>query len=70
MEIKDLVLLIAMPILLISIIYYTDKPLITGAATAVKEESILGFYSVIPSFKAKIGYNIEEEYKKVKSDVK
>ena len=71
MEIKDFVLLVAIPILLIGIVYYADKSnFITGAAAAAKvEDNILGFYSVMPSFKAKIGYNIEEEYKKVKSDV-
>ena len=72
MEIKDLILLIAIPILLVSIIYSIDKTnLITGAATAAKDENeIIGTYSILPSFNAKIGYNIKEEYGKVKAGVK
>ncbi len=64
MEAKDLVLLMLIPILLVSLVIYTDKnPQITGAATAQQEESsIIGTYSVTPSFKAKIDYNLKENY--------
>ena len=66
MQTKDLILLITIPILLVSIIYYVDKSnLATGAATlatAAKDENeIIGSYSVLPSFKTNIGYNIKDE---------
>ena len=55
------------PTLLVSIIVYTDKaPSVIGAVTANQEESnILGTYFIMPSFKAKISYNLEDEYKKI-----
>lgn len=63
MEIKDFVLLMMMPLILISLVFYVVKsPAITGAAVSEqKEESnILGTYSIMPSFKAKIDYNLKE----------
>lgn len=71
METKDLVLLMLIPIILVSIVVYTDKsPSITGAVTAKQEESnILGTYSIMPSFRAKIDYNIKEEYENIKNQL-
>ena len=68
METKDLVLLMLIPIILVSLVVYTDKnPVITGAVTAKQEESnIIGTYSIMPSFKAKIEYNLKEEYAIIK----
>lgn len=67
METKDLILLMLIPILLISLVVFTDKsPFITGAVTAQQEKSnIRGTYSISPSFKAKIDYDLDE-YKKIK----
>ncbi|MBI2656399.1 hypothetical protein HYX03_01515 [Candidatus Woesearchaeota archaeon] len=67
METKDLVLLMLIPIILVSLIVYTDEnPVITGAATSKQEESnIIGAYSIMPSFKAKINYNVEDEYQEI-----
>ncbi len=55
------------PIILVSLIVYTDKsPVITGAVTAQQEESnILGTYSINPSFKTKIDYDLND-YNKIK----
>ena len=74
METKDLVLLMMIPLILVSIIVYTGKsPSITGAQTAqitqAADNNILGTYSIMPSFKAKIDYNLEEEYKKIKEEL-
>ena len=62
MEAKDLVLLLMIPLLAISLIGYTDKsPVIIGAVTTEQEQSIIfGTYSINPSFKAKIDYNLNE----------
>lgn len=71
MEAKDFVLLMMIPLILISIVVYTDKnPVITGAVTSQlpqEENNIVGTYSIMPSFKAKINYNLEEEYSIIKS---
>ena len=72
METKDLVLLMLMPIILISIVFYIVKsPTITGAVTqGQKEESNkIGTYSIMPSFKANINYNLQDDYKKVKKQL-
>ncbi len=72
METKDLVLLMLIPIILVSLIVYTDKnPVITGAVTAQqqgKEEqsNVIGTYSIMPSFKAKIDYDLND-YNKIKN---
>ncbi len=68
METKDFVLLMLIPVMLISLVVYTDKsPLITGAVTAQEEKSnLIGNYSIMPSFKARIDYDLSSEYKKVK----
>lgn len=73
MEIKDLFLLMLIPILLVSIIVYTDKsPAIIGAVTSQQtqqeESNIIGTYSIMPSFKAKIDYNLEE-YKNIDKEL-
>lgn len=70
METKDLILLMLIPIMLISLIVYTDKnPTITGAVTAKPEESnIIGTYSVMPSFKAKINYDLKD-YDEIKDSL-
>ena len=70
METKDLVLLMLIPIILMSIVVYTDKnPVITGAVTAKQEESnVIGTYSIMPSFKAKIDYDLNN-YNKIKESL-
>ena len=71
METKDLVLLISIPVLLIGILLSIGKiPSITGAATAEGTNPKLGEYLIMPSFKAKIDYNMEEEYGKLKIRLK
>ena len=70
METKDLILLMMVPIILVGLVVYTDKnPTITGAQTAqitqAADSNILGTYSIMPSFKAKIDYNLEEEYQNI-----
>ena len=67
METKDLVLLMLIPIMLVSLIIYTDKnPTITGAVTTEqKENNIIGTYSINPSFKAKTEYDLDD-YSKIK----
>ena len=66
MESKDLVLLMLIPVILISLIVYTDTTQITGAVTQEqkKESNILGTYSIMPSFKAKIDYDLND-YNKI-----
>src|SRR3989338_9416151 len=70
MESKDLVLLMLIPIMLIGLVVYTDKsPSITGAQTAEIpkwQSNILGTYSIMPSFRAKIDYDMGNEYKTLK----
>ena len=70
MEAKDFVLLMLIPIILISIVVYTDKnAVITGAVTSQdKQSNILGTYSVMPSFKAKYGYELND-YNKIKESL-
>ena len=71
MEIKDLILLLAIPVLLIGILLSLGKiPSITGAAIAEEANQKLGEYLIMPSFKAKIDYNMEEEYSKLKMTLK
>lgn len=71
MEIKNLVLLMLIPIMLIGLVVYTDEnPTITGAQTAQiqqkVQDNILGTYSIMPSFRAKVDYNLQDEYKAIK----
>ena len=71
MEIKDLVLLMLIPLILISLVFYIDKnPIIIGAVTQEqKEESnIIGTYSIMPSFKAKIDYRLDD-YTKIEESL-
>lgn len=62
METKDLVLLMLIPILLVSLVVYTDRnPTITAAVTAQQEQSnVMGTYSIAPSFKAKVDYDLND----------
>src|SRR3989344_5393886 len=64
MEPKDFVLLMMMPLILIGIVVYTDlKPDITGLVVSNNPQSnVLGTYSIMPSFRVKTDYNIEQEY--------
>lgn len=74
METKDLVLLMLIPIILISLVIYTNSPAITGAilyqpglkTTEQEESNIIGTYSIMPSFKAKINYDLQNEYGQIK----
>ena len=70
METKDLVLLLLMPIILISILVYTDKsPVITGLVTAEKKESnIIGSYYINPSFRVKVDYDLKD-YENIKKEL-
>src|SRR3989338_2572870 len=67
METKDLILLMMIPLILISLVFYVDKnSTITGAATAKQEEnSMIGAYSVNPSFRAAIDYDLKD-YENIK----
>lgn len=67
METKDLALLMMIPLILVSLVVYTGKsPSITGAQTAqitqAADNNVLGTYSIMPSFRANIEYNLKEEY--------
>ncbi len=70
MEIKDLVLLMLMPIMMVSLIAYVDtNPVATGAATREQNDrNIIGTYSIMPSFKAKIDYDLGD-YTKIKESL-
>ncbi len=73
METKDLVLLMLMPILLVGIIAYTNNfASITAFATASssqEESNLIGTYSILPSFRAKIDYDMQAEYKSIKDNL-
>ncbi|MEK6984464.1 MAG: hypothetical protein AABX33_07865 [Nanoarchaeota archaeon] len=62
METKDLFLLMLIPIILISIVVYTDKNMIaTGAVVAQNyNNNMLGTYSISPSFKINVDYDFLE----------
>jgi hypothetical protein len=68
MKPKDFALLMIMPLILIGIVIYTDlKPDITGFVTHDSQQSnILGTYSIMPSFRVKTDYNVNEEYRNLK----
>ena len=68
METKYLIVLLIIPTLVVSLIFYIDKnPVATGAViTQQVENNVIGSYSIMPSFKAKVEYNLEEEYKNIK----
>lgn len=71
MEAKDLILLMLIPIILVSLVFYVDKsPSIIGAVTQEpkQESNILGTYSVNPSFKTKIEYSLDD-YNKIKESL-
>ena len=68
METKDLVLLMLIPIMLVSIVFYANSPGITGAAAAKQEDgNILGTYSIMPSFRAKFDYDLQNNYTNIKN---
>ena len=62
METKDLILLMMIPAMLAGIIFYTEKGTsIAGYATAQQEQNnIIGAYSIMPSFRAKIDYDLND----------
>ncbi len=70
METKDFVLLMMIPLILVSLVVYTDKNVtITGFATAnQKDNEIIGTYSIMPSFRAKVNYDLED-YGKIKKQL-
>lgn len=71
METKDLILLIIMPIIFIGIVFYTSNyATITGAVTSKEAQSnVIGTYSIMPSFRAKIDYSLDD-YKNLKVKLK
>ena len=61
METKDLVLLLMIPVLLIGIITFVNHNSITGNVVAEQiDNEKLGTYSVMPSFRAKIDYSLQD----------
>lgn len=69
MEAKDFVLLMSMPILLIGLVTYTNNSITGLAVNEQKEESnAIGTYSVMPSFREKMDYDIKE-YSKIKNQL-
>ena len=61
METKDLILLLMIPVLLTGIITFVNHNSITGNVVAEQTDSEkLGTYSVMPSFRAKIDYNLQD----------
>lgn len=74
METKDLMLLMMIPLVLVSLVVYTGKsPSITGAQTTqitqAADNNILGTYSIMPSFRAKVDYNLQEEYENILTEL-
>jgi len=66
MEAKDFVLLMLIPVILIGIVAYTDANKITGAVVAEsKDSNLIGTYSVNPSFRAKVDYDVDD-YSRIK----
>jgi len=71
MEAKDLILLMLVPIILVGLVIYVDKnPTVTGdVAKEQKEESnIIGTYSIMPTFKVKVKYELND-YNKIKDSL-
>ena len=69
METKDLALLMGIAIISLSILHIYKNPSITGAVTAKQEENnIIGAYSIIPSFKANINYDLND-YASIKASL-
>lgn len=69
METKDLILLLAIPIILVTLIFYLSNPSITGSAVSEqKQDNIIGTYSINPSFKAKFSYDLQD-YTKIKNSL-
>ena len=62
METKDLVLLMMIPVILIGLVVYTQNaPTITGAVISQEKQSnIIGNYSINPSFRAKVDYDLND----------
>ncbi len=71
MEIKDLVLLMIIPILLVSLVVYTGNNPITGYVAAEPSgNNVIGTYSIMPSFRAKIDYNMQKDYQYLNNKLK
>ena len=74
MELQKFFLIVGIPILLLlTVVALSSHGPITGiTGFAVDEEKeinpIIGSYSINPSFRAKMDYKMEEEYKKVKDE--
>src|SRR3989344_225611 len=61
MEAKDLVLLLMIPILLVGILTFVNNNSITGNVVAEQADNEkLGTYSVMPSFRAKMDYSLND----------
>ena len=70
METKDLVLLLMIPILLVGILTFVNNNSITGNAVAEQADNEkLGTYSVMPSFRAKMDYSLQD-YSDLKTKLK
>ncbi len=71
METKDLVLLVMIPLLLIGLVWYTEKSPITGAVVAdTGGNKVIGTYSIMPNFKASMDYEMQKEYQDLNSKLK
>ena len=61
MEAKDLVLLLMIPLLVIGMVVFVNHNSITGNVVAEQNDNEkLGTYSIMPSFRAKIDYNLQD----------
>ena len=61
METKDLILLLMIPLLVIGMVVFVNHNSITGNAVAEQNDNEkLGTYSVMPSFRAKIDYSLQD----------
>jgi len=70
MEAKDLILLLMIPVFLIGIISFVNHNTITGNAVAAPNDNEkLGTYSILPSFRAKIDYSLQD-YADLKNKLK
>ena len=70
MEIKDLILLLMIPVLLIGILTFVNHNTLTGNVVASPDDNPkLGTYSILPSFRAKIDYNLQD-YSDLKTKLK
>ena len=81
MEAKDLILLILMPLILVTVVFYINKnssitgdaalpPLPMSPALPQEQYKSIGIYSIKPSFTAKIDYDIDGEYQTIRDKFK